>query len=70
MLAWLSSTLLSDPSPSPSYDDCAYTALVAASGKVLAKDGLGPEFSLDSSKVLCVEDRQLAEVAFSQTLAF
>ena len=72
MLAWLSSTRLSDPSPSPSYDDCAYRALVEASGKMLVSDVLGQEFSLDSSKVLCVrvEAGQFAEVAFSHTLAF
>ena len=39
---------------------------------MLVSDVLGQEFSLDSSKVLCVrvEDGQFAEVAFSHTLAF
>ena len=51
-VAWFSSHHMSDPSPSPSHDDGAHAVLVAAGEKMLVGDGLGPEYSQDSSKVL------------------
>ena len=62
-VAWLSSHHMPDPSPSPSHDDSAHAVLVAAGNKILLGDGLGREYSNDSSKVLGVEDGQLVEVA-------
>ena len=61
---------MSDPSPSPSHDDGAHAVLVAAGEKMLVGDGLGPEYSQDSSKVLGVEGGQFVEVAFSHPPAF
>ena len=68
--AWLSSHHMPDPSPSSSHDDGAHDVLVAASEKMLVGDGLGPEHSQDSSKVLGVEGGQFAEVAFSHPPPF
>ena len=48
-VAWLSSHHMSDLSPSPSHDDCAHAVLVVAGEKMLVGDGLGPEYSQDSS---------------------
>ena len=47
---------MSDPLPSRLHDDGAHAALVAAGEKMLVGDGLGTEYSQDSSKVLAVED--------------
>ena len=52
-VAWLSSHHMSDPSPS--HDDGAHAVLVAVGEKVLVGDGLGPEYSQDSSKALGME---------------
>ena len=68
--AWFSSHHMSDPSPSSSHDDGAHAVLVAAGKKMLVGNGLGPEYSQDSSKVLGVEGGQLVEVAFSRPPAF
>ena len=51
-VALLSSHYISDPSPLPSHDDGVHAVLVTASKKMLVGDGLGPEYSEDSSKVL------------------
>ena len=69
-VAWPSSYHMSDPSPSPSHDDGAHAVLVAAGEKMLVVDGLGPEYSQDSFKVLGVDGGQLVEVAFSHPPAF
>ena len=69
-VAWFSSHHMSDPSPSPTHDDGAHAVLVAAGEKMLVGDGLGPEYSQDSSKVLGVEGGQFVEVAFSHPPAF
>ena len=57
-------------SPSPPHDDGAHAVLVATGEKMLVGDGLGPEYSWDSSKVLGVEGGQLVEVACSHPPAF
>ena len=44
-----------DPFPSPSHDDGAPAVLVTAGEKMLVGDGLGPEYSQDSSKALGVK---------------
>ena len=54
-VAWCSSHHMSNPSPSPSHDDGAHAVLVAVDKKMLVGDGLGPEYSHDSSKALGVE---------------
>ena len=59
-----------DPSPSPSHDDGAHAIPVAAGEKMLFEDGLRQGYSQDSSKVLCVEGRQIVKVAFSYPPAF
>ena len=69
-VAWLSSHHMPNPSPSPSADDGAHAVLVAAGAKMLVGDGLGPEYSWDSSKVLGVEGGKLVEVACSHPPAF
>ena len=38
-----------------SHDDAAHVVVVAAGEKMLVEDGLGPEYSQDSSRVLVVE---------------
>ena len=62
---------MSDLSPSPSYDDSApgHAVLVTAGEKMLAGNGLGPEYSQDFSKVLVVKGGQFVEIAFSHRLA-
>ena len=67
-VTWLSSDDMSDPSPT--YDDGAHAVLVAVGEKMLVGDGLGPEYSQDSSKALGVEGGQLVEVVFSHPPAF
>ena len=62
-VACLSSHHMSDSSPSPSHDGGAHAVLVA-SGEMLVGDGLGPEYSDNSNKVLDVEGEQFLEVAF------
>jgi len=57
-------------SPSPSHDDGAHAVLAAEGEKMLVEDGLGPEYSQDSSKTPGVEGGQLVEVAFSHPPAF
>jgi len=54
-VAWRSSHHMSNPSPSPSHYDGAHAVLVAVGEKMLVGDGLGPEYSQDSSKALGVE---------------
>ena len=61
---------MSDPSPSPSHDDGAHAVLVTAGEEMLVGDGLGPEYSQDSSKILGEEGGQFVEVAFSHPPAF
>ena len=67
-VAWISSNHMSDPSPSSSHDDGAH----AVSGeKKLVRDGIGPEYSKNSSRVLGVEGGQFVKVAiFSHPPAF
>ena len=55
---------MSNPSPSLLHDDGAHAVLVAV-GEMLVGDGLGPDYSQDSSKVLGVEGGQFVKVAFS-----
>ena len=43
---------MSNPSPSPSHDGSFHAVLNAVGEKILVGDGLGPEYSQDSSKVL------------------
>ena len=64
-VAWLFSHHMSDPSPSPSHDDGAHAVClsVAAGKKVLVGDGLRPEYSQDSSKVLEVHQPQNTSLA-------
>ena len=69
-VAWFSSHHMSDPSPSPSHDDGVHAVLVAAGEKMLLEDGLRPEYSQHSSKILGVESGQYVEVAFSHPPAF
>ena len=64
-VAWLSSHHMSNPSPSPSHDDGPHAVLVAAGEKMLVADGLRPEYSQDSFKVLGVEVGQFFKLAFS-----
>ena len=52
-------------SPSASLDDGAHAVLDAAGEKMLVGDGLGPEYSQDSSKVLSMESGQIVLVAFT-----
>ena len=61
---WLSSHHKSDPSPLPLRDDGTHAVFVAEGEKMLVRDGLGPEYLLDSSKVLGVEGGQFVQVAF------
>ena len=63
--AWLSSHHMSNPSPSPSHDDDPHAVLVSAGEKMLVADGLRPEYSQDSFKVLGVEAGQFFKLAFS-----
>ena len=69
-VAWLSSYHMSDPSPLPSRDNGAHAVLVAAGEKMLVGDGLGSEYSQDSSKVLGVEGGQFVEVTCSHPPVF
>ena len=69
-VAWLSSRHKSNPSPSPSHDDSAHAVLVAAGEKIFVGDGLGPEYSQESCKVLGVGGGQFVEEAFSHLPAF
>ena len=53
------------------HDDGVHAVLVAVGEKMLARDGLGPKYSQDSSEFLGVEGRQFSfEIAFSHPLAF
>lgn len=61
---------MSDPSLSPSHDNGAHAVLVTAGEKILVGDGLEPEHSRDSSRVLGVEGGQFVDVAFSHPSAF
>ena len=64
-VAWLSSHHMSDQSLWPSHDNGAHLVLAAEGEKMLVGDGLGPEYSQDSSKVLSVKGGQFVKVAFS-----
>ena len=57
-VAWLSSHHMSDPSPSPSYDNGAHAVLVDAGEKMFVGDGLRQGYPRDSSKVPGVEGGQ------------
>ena len=69
-VAWLSSHLMSDPSPLLSHDDGTHAVQVVAGEKMLVGDGLRPEYLHNSSKALCVEGRQFVEVTLSHPPAF
>ena len=66
-VAWLSCHYMFDPSPSPSHDDGAHVAVVAA-GDSLVEDGLEPEYSQDFSKVLGVKGGQFVKVKSSSSI--
>ena len=69
--AWATCDYKSGPSPLPSHDDGNHTALVAAGEKTLVGDGLGPEYSQNSSKILgAVEVGKSVKVSFSHSPAF
>ena len=51
-VAWPSSHDMSDPSQSPLHDDGAHAVLGTAGENMFVRDGLGPEYLQDSSKVL------------------
>ena len=65
----LSSRHKSDLSSSPSPDDVAHAVLVAAGERNFFADGLGPEYSQDSCKVLGVEGKQFFSVILQHSEA-
>ena len=64
---WLSSQHMSNPSPSPSHDGGFHAVLDAEGEKIFVGDGLGSEYSQDSSKVL---RWQFVQVAFTHSPTF
>ena len=70
MLPGSDSHHISDPSPSPSHDDCDHAVLVAEGEKMLAGVGLGPEYSMAGFFYGSWCGSLLRSLSFNHPLAF